>query len=167
MNFVSDIEAQSDHFMGGQAHMQQDEPHLAVQILTIIGFSVFAIVAVSLAFTAFWPAGFALGAMIAWTWSKSRTFGARGSPARESGERLREVAPYVAGMRPTGNASFDTYRAQMLERLERESRDFETFLGRLREARDATEFDQFLDDRARAAREVRNMDDETREPLGS
>lgn len=58
---------------------------------------------------------------------------------------------HLHGMRPTGNAAFDAYRADTLTRLEREQDDFEAFLARLREARDKAEFDQYLDERARAA----------------
>ena len=54
-------------------------------------------------------------------------------------------------MRPTGNAAFDAYRADMLARLEREQEEFESFLIRLREARDKAEFDQYMEERARAA----------------
>lgn len=53
--------------------------------------------------------------------------------------------------RMTGNAAFDTYKAETLARLEREQDDFEAFLRRLREARDKAEFDQYMDERARAA----------------
>jgi hypothetical protein len=49
---------------------------------------------------------------------------------------------------PTGNISFDAYRTDMLDRLESERRTFEDFLGRLRAAKDMSEFDQFMDDRA-------------------
>ncbi|KQB14105.1 DUF2852 domain-containing protein [Rhodobacter capsulatus] len=54
-------------------------------------------------------------------------------------------------MRPTGNAAFDAYRADMLARLEREQEEFESFLIRLREARDKAEFDQYMEERAHAA----------------
>lgn len=53
--------------------------------------------------------------------------------------------------RSTGNAAFDTYKADTLARLEREQDDFEAFLARLREARDKAEFDQYMQDRAQAA----------------
>ncbi|MBD3787990.1 MAG: DUF2852 domain-containing protein [Sphingomonadales bacterium] len=53
--------------------------------------------------------------------------------------------------RATGNAAFDAYKAETLARLEREQDDFESFLRRLREARDKAEFDQYMDERARAA----------------
>ena len=55
-------------------------------------------------------------------------------------------------MRPSGNAAFDTYKADTLRRLEDEQRAFEDFLTRLREAKDKAEFDQFMDERARKAR---------------
>ena len=57
-------------------------------------------------------------------------------------------------MRGTGNSAFDSYKADTLARLEREQADFEAFLARLRHARDKAEFDQYMDDRAKAASET-------------
>ena len=51
---------------------------------------------------------------------------------------------------PTGNRAFDSYKAEALRRLEEEQEAFETFLQRLRTSKDKTEFDSFMDDRARA-----------------
>lgn len=56
--------------------------------------------------------------------------------------------------RRTGNAAFDAYKADTLARLEREQTEFEAFLARLREARDKAEFDQYMDERAKAAAEA-------------
>ncbi|SOB99871.1 DUF2852 domain-containing protein [Rhodobacter maris] len=53
--------------------------------------------------------------------------------------------------RATGNAAFDAYKADTLARLEREQDAFESFLRRLRDARDKAEFDQYMEERARAA----------------
>lgn len=53
--------------------------------------------------------------------------------------------------RSTGNAAFDAYKADTIERLQREQQEFEDFLRRLREARDKAEFDQYMEDRAKAA----------------
>ncbi|MFC3060223.1 DUF2852 domain-containing protein [Paenirhodobacter populi] len=53
--------------------------------------------------------------------------------------------------RPTGNRAFDSYKSETIARLEREQEDFEAFLIRLREARDKAEFDQYMEERARAA----------------
>ena len=51
--------------------------------------------------------------------------------------------------RSTGNAAFDAYKSDTLRRLEEEQANFEAFLGRLREAKDQTEFDDFMNERAR------------------
>lgn len=49
----------------------------------------------------------------------------------------------------SGNAAFDEYRTDTLKRLEEEQREFKDFLGRLRQAKDKAEFDQFMADRLR------------------
>ncbi len=49
--------------------------------------------------------------------------------------------------RSSGNRAFDDYRAETLQRLEEEEREFREFLARLRAAKDKTEFDQFMADR--------------------
>lgn len=56
------------------------------------------------------------------------------------------------GLRPSGNRSFDGYRAETLRRLEEEHEAFEQFLQRLRDARDKKEFDAFMDERAASTR---------------
>ncbi len=63
-------------------------------------------------------------------------------------DRMRSAR---SAMRPSGNATFDSYKTETLRRLEEEQRAFEEFLGRLREAKDKAEFDQFMEDRARRA----------------
>ncbi|MGR3485133.1 MAG: DUF2852 domain-containing protein [Paracoccaceae bacterium] len=50
----------------------------------------------------------------------------------------------------TGNSAFDAYRADTIRRLEEERAEFEAFLGRLREAKDKAEFDQFMGERGKA-----------------
>jgi hypothetical protein len=47
----------------------------------------------------------------------------------------------------SGNRAFDEYRADTLRRLEEEQREFKEFLGRLRFAKDRSEFDQFMNER--------------------
>lgn len=64
--------------------------------------------------------------------------------------------------RSSGNAAFDAYKADTLERLEREQQEFEDFLRRLREARDKAEFDQYMEDRAKAAAQDAPAEDENR-----
>jgi hypothetical protein len=51
------------------------------------------------------------------------------------------------GFRPSGNRAFDEYREETLRRLEDEEREFKDFLERLRQAKDKSEFDQFMTDR--------------------
>jgi hypothetical protein len=129
-----------------------NNPPIAVQVLSIIGFGAFSIVGVAMAFNAHWVAGLAVSAIIASTWSGSRTFGGKRYGKRARAKMVAELAPSVAKQRSSGNASFDAYRSDMLERLERESREFEDFLVRLREARDSSEFDQYMDDRAKESK---------------
>jgi Protein of unknown function (DUF2852) len=47
----------------------------------------------------------------------------------------------------SGNRAFDEYRTEALKRLEDEQREFRDFLERLRQAKDKTEFDQFMAER--------------------
>lgn len=56
-----------------------------------------------------------------------------------------------AGMMFTssGNAAFDSYREETMRRLEEEREAFDTFMQRLREAKDKAEFEQFMAERAR------------------
>lgn len=94
------------------------------------------IIAVVLGFVIFWPLGLALlGYMI---WSK-RMFS--GSCAKRAHHRNHTF-------KSSGNTAFDAYKADTLRRLEDEQSSFEAFLQRLRAAKDKSEFDQFMDDRA-------------------
>jgi hypothetical protein len=47
----------------------------------------------------------------------------------------------------SGNKAFDDYREETLRRLEEEEREFQSFLERLRKARDKSEFDAFMAER--------------------
>ncbi len=60
------------------------------------------------------------------------------------------------GFRSSGNTAFDAYKAETLKRLMDEQEQFEAFLDRLRAAKDKSEFDQFMDERADAARHARD-----------
>ena len=51
----------------------------------------------------------------------------------------------------TGNRAFDDYREETLRRLEEEATEFQSFLQRLRHAKDKAEFDQFMAERRGAA----------------
>lgn len=106
------------------------------------------IAAMVLGFIFFWPVGLAI--LIYATWGKPKF--------KKSGSS-RHMSQAWATLRPTGNAAFDTYKADTLRRLEEEQENFEAFLKRLREAKDQSEFDQFMDDRAKTARQNRETDD--------
>lgn len=47
----------------------------------------------------------------------------------------------------SGNNAFDKYKAETLQRLDEEQKEFEAFVRQLREAKDKAEFDQFIADR--------------------
>ncbi|CTQ32986.1 DUF2852 domain-containing protein [Jannaschia rubra] len=95
------------------------------------------IAAAVLGFIFFWPVGLAV---LAYTiWSKRMFKGISCNRGRMAPSRFRS----------TGNMAFDSYKADMLRRLEDEQEAFESFLNRLREAKDKAEFDQFMEDRSK------------------
>ncbi len=104
------------------------------------------IVAMILGFVFVWPVGLAL--LVYMIWSK-RMFS--GTCAARRGTHTRHA--FRGAMRSSGNSAFDAYRNETLRRLEDEQASFEAFLERLREAKDKAEFDQFMEDRARKARD--------------
>lgn len=65
--------------------------------------------------------------------------------------------------RTSGNSAFDAYKADTLRRLEEEQHAFEAFLQRLRDAKDKSEFDQFMDERAKTAATDRGTDEDAPE----
>ncbi|WP_425049983.1 DUF2852 domain-containing protein [Psychromarinibacter sp. S121] len=99
------------------------------------------IVAMILGFIFFWPVGLALLAYMIWS---KRMF--NGSCKHRRHDHYNQMR---GGLRPTGNQAFDSYKAETLRRLEEEQDAFESFLQRLREAKDKAEFDQFMDERAK------------------
>ena len=107
------------------------------------------IAAMVLGFILFWPVGLALLAYMIWS---KRMF-------NSSCSRSRRMSPKFTAMRSSGNSAFDAYKNETLRRLEEEQENFEAFLERLREAKDKAEFDQFMDERAKAAKESRETED--------
>ncbi|MGC9370327.1 MAG: DUF2852 domain-containing protein [Paracoccaceae bacterium] len=101
------------------------------------------IAAMVLGFILFWPIGLALLAYMIWS---KRMFFNGCSHSRRTHAR-------AFGFNSSGNTAFDAYKADTLRRLEEEQQSFESFLQRLREAKDKMEFDQFMEERARTARE--------------
>ena len=123
---------------------------VSVQIISTLLFGAFAIPVTIVALNVFWPAGVAIAGLLAWRGGFAPT--GRPAPApRTVDEAVRSLMPTSAPQmqpRSSGNASFDAYRRDMMNRLETEQHNFEGFLDRLREAKDQSEFDAFLDARA-------------------
>lgn len=115
------------------------------------------IAATVLGFIVFWPIGlFLLAYMI---WSKRMFSKSCGSARHDVHSHMARCHSRRHGFRTSGNTAFDAYKADTLDRLEREQEEFEGFLKRLRESKDKAEFDQYLDERARAARDGDSDDD--------
>jgi len=99
------------------------------------------IAAMVLGFIFFWPVGLALLAYMIWS---KRMFNKSCSNRSRHNRRFARHAMTTS----TGNSAFDAYKTETLRRLEEEQTNFESFLERLREAKDKAEFDQFMEDRA-------------------
>lgn len=101
------------------------------------------IAAMVLGFIFVWPVGLALLAYMIWS---KRMFKRNGG----CGHRFQGHHDHRS-FNTSGNSAFDAYKADMLRRLEDEQTAFESFLQRLRDAKDKSEFDSFMEDRARNA----------------
>ncbi|GGA09023.1 DUF2852 domain-containing protein [Neptunicoccus cionae] len=97
--------------------------------------------AMILGFIFFWPVGLAILFYMIWSNRMSGSFFC----SRSS----KSAARRVSNTQSSGNAAFDAYRDDTLKRLEDEQTAFQSFLQRLRDAKDKTEFDQFMNERAR------------------
>jgi hypothetical protein len=80
-----------------------------------------------------------------WGWGCGGGHHHRGGPHRRQGS--------------TGNQAFDAYKADTLRRLEEEQDQFETFLTRLRQAKDKAEFDAFMNEQATRRTEQKDQPD--------
>jgi hypothetical protein len=112
-------------------------------------------------FVVFWPLGLALLAYMIWSkrmFSNGCGWGRHERRADGMAGGWNDNARRH-GFRSSGNTAFDAYKADTLERLEREQTEFEAFLARLRASKDKAEFDQYMDERARAARETAPAED--------
>jgi len=119
---------------------------LPVQIISTLLFAAFAIPVTIVALNVFWPAGVLIAVILAWRGG----FAPTGTPSpapRDMDEAVKSLMP-TSAQKTSGNASFDAYRYDMIERLEKEQQNFEGFLSRLRDAKDQSEFDDFMDERA-------------------
>ncbi len=110
------------------------------------------IAAMVLGFVLFWPVGLALLAYMIWGKQMfARSCGHRRHAHHPDTDQRQAWGRHAwrAGM-TTGNHAFDSYKAEALRRLEDEQEAFESFLQRLRSSKDKTEFDAFMEDRARS-----------------
>lgn len=115
-----------------------------------------------LGFVFFWPVGLAVLFYMIWSkrmFSKSCRSRSRSHRTAWHNEREWQRSAMKAAA-PSGNSAFDKYKADTLARLEHEQVEFETFLERLREAKDKAEFDQFMDERARRGPDPEDDDKE-------
>jgi Protein of unknown function (DUF2852) len=106
------------------------------------------ITAMILGFIVWWPVGLGVLAYLIW----SGRMGHMGCANRQGWRQhlMHEARRWGGGVGPfssSGNAAFDEYREETLRRLQEEADEFQTFLARLRKAKDKAEFDQFMADR--------------------
>ncbi len=106
-----------------------------------------------LGFIIFWPIGLAIlayllwsGRMGCWNHGGSGRWHFEGVSRERSASRKWRRARRRADP-SSGNHAFDEYREETLRRLEDEREEFESFLERLRHAKDKAEFDEFMDER--------------------
>ena len=113
------------------------------------------IAAMVVGFVLFWPIGLTILAYMLWSgrmscgWHGSRVrwetrFADKFDRARA---RVEDEMRNFSKTYSSGNKAFDDYREATLKRLEEEEREFRTFLDRLRQAKDKSEFDQFMAER--------------------
>lgn len=120
------------------------------------------IAAMVLGFVFFWPLGLFFVAYITATnrWSSDKMFGCAARRHHHRHGALHDRYAAFRAAQPSGNAAFDSYKSDMLKRLETEQTAFEAFLQRLRAAKDKSEFDAFMEDRARENRAADQAADE-------
>lgn len=98
------------------------------KILESIGLPVW-IALMIIGFIWFWPIGLAILCYLVWA------------------ERVRWFGPRAANLFGSGNRAFDEHRAEQMKAFEQEREDFDSFLVKLAEAKDRTEFDSFIQSR--------------------
>jgi hypothetical protein len=106
--------------------------------------------AMVLGFIIFWPVGLALLAYMIWGKQMFARSCGHGRDHKSYSYSYRWDRHGSRSTQTTGNTAFDDYKASALRRLEEEQEAFEAFLQRLRSSKDKSEFDTFMDERARA-----------------
>ena len=107
------------------------------------------ITAMIVGFILWWPVG--LGVLAYLIWSGRMGCGNKMQWKNYLASEARKFGGGVSAFRSTGNRAFDDYREETLRRLEEEANEFQSYLQRLRHAKDKAEFDQFMAERARGA----------------
>jgi len=98
-------------------------------------------------FIVFWPIGLAILGYLIWS-------GQMSCSRRHGRSHFRGWSGYGASRgHSSGNAAFDEYRDATLKQLEEDQVEFANFVDQLRRAKDQQEFDSFMSERMRAARE--------------
>lgn len=103
------------------------------------------ITAMIVGFILWWPVG--LGVLAYLIWSGRMGCGNRTAWRDYLTTEARRFGGGIGPFRSTGNRAFDDYRAETLRRLEEEANEFQSFMQRLRHAKDKAEFDQFMSER--------------------
>jgi Protein of unknown function (DUF2852) len=106
------------------------------------------IAAMVLGFIFFWPVGLALLAYMIWGKQMFRNSSC-GHARKSHGWNHADKWGHRSSTIGSGNTAFDSYKAEALRRLEEEQEAFEAFLQRLRNSKDKSEFDTFMEERAR------------------
>ncbi|MEM7192853.1 MAG: DUF2852 domain-containing protein [Pseudomonadota bacterium] len=106
-------------------------------------------VAMILGFIVWWPIGLGVLAYLIWSGRMGCGNGkAWRSYFKDEAQSFKDEARrFRSGFSSTGNRAFDAYREETLKRLEEEADEFQSFLKRLRDAKDKAEFDQFMAER--------------------
>lgn len=105
-----------------------------------------------LGFIIFWPIGLAVLAYMLWSGrmgcgSKRGRSDWQQKFAGKWERKMERFGMQAKAYQPTGNHAFDEYREETLKRLEEEAEAFHGFLDRLRQAKDRSEFEQFMAER--------------------
>src|SRR4051812_6595831 len=109
----------------------------------------FWIVASVLGFMMAWPVGLAILGYALWSGKMGLCTNFGWGNRHHCGHRRRHEGRWRGDAASSGNRAFDEYRAETLNRLEEEQKEFAAFLERLRRAKDQADFDQFMAERAR------------------
>ena len=103
------------------------------------------ITAMIVGFLLWWPVGLSVLAYL--IWSGRMGCGNKMQWKNYFANEARKFGGGMTAFRSTGNRAFDDYREETLRRLEEEATEFQSFLQRLRHAKDKAEFDQFMSER--------------------